>query len=229
MTPVNKEIRDLLFAEKDEKYRIFSSRLIPNVPDDAVIGVRMPALRRIARDTVKRGMAEEFLKELPHRYHEENLLHAVLVSQATDEEVFILLESFLPHVDNWAVCDSLRPKAFKKPSEKHETWLMEKLDDGHPYTVRFAIEMLMLHYLGDTFKPRQMEKVSRTVGDDYYLNLMVAWYFTTALAERYHHAIVYLEEKRLSPWIHNKTISKACDSHRLSGEKKTYLKTLKIH
>ena len=128
-------------------------------------------------------------------------------------------------MDNWGICDSLRPSAKNLTLEKIYSWL----ESEHVYTVRFATEMLMLHYLGDTFKPRQMEKVSRTVGDDYYLNMMVAWYFTTALAERYHHAIVYLEEKRLSPWIHNKTISKACDSHRLSSEKKTYLKTLKIH
>ena len=229
MTTVTEEIRDILLAERDERYRDFNSRLIPNVPKDAVIGVRMPALRRIARDTVKRGMAEEFMKELPHTYHEENLLHALLIGSFPDEDECIKnLEGFLPYVDNWAVCDSLRPKVFKSCTPRQEAWLTEKLDAAHTYTVRFAIEMLMLHYLGDTFKPRQMEKVSRTAGDDYYLNMMVAWYFATALAERYEHTIAYLEEKRLSPWIHNKTISKSCDSLRLTDAQKEYIKTLKI-
>ncbi len=227
---MTEEIKQSLFAEKDEKYRLFNIRLIPNVSDDTVIGVRMPAIRRIAKELVKKDAAAEFLSDLPHVYHEENLLHALLIGYVRDEdECFALLESFLPYVNNWAVCDSLRPSFFKRHTQKCEDWLLDKLDDAHPYTVRFAIEMLMLHYLGDTFKAEYMEQISRVTRENYYVNMMVSWYFATALAERYGQALEYLEAGRLPVWIHNKTISKACDSFRLTDEEKTYLKTLRKH
>ena len=225
---VKSEIREKLFSLADKKYKSFSKGLLPTLDDDRLIGVRLPILRKIATEIINGGNSEDYLSALPHSYHEENMLCAFLIMELEYEKCIAELNRFLPFVDNWAVCDSLRPKCFSKNKDlllpEIRTWLKSE----HTYTARFAIECLMLHYLDTDFSPEMPEWLLSFRSGDYYLDMMVAWYFATALAVRYDDVISYLVERRLPIWIHNKTISKASESLRISEDKKAYLKTLRI-
>ena len=217
---------DILFSLRDETYRTFMLRLLPTVDPASVIGVKMPRLRALAKGIPPTERAA-FLSSLPHRYYEENYIHAIIISGFEYDKCLSEIRRFLPCVDNWGVCDGLRPKCFSFNRKALIGELLSLLESEHLYTVRFAIEMLMLHFLGEDFKAEYLEAVARVKSEEYYLNMMISWYFATALAERYEETLPYLTEKRLSPWAHNKTISKAIESYRISPERKEYLRTLK--
>ena len=223
------EIQKELFLRQDKEYMKFLSKLTPNVSEDTIIGVRIPEIRKLAKKLVKNNEYEDFLKELPHKYYDENLLHGAIISESKDFENCIkLLDNFLPFVDNWAVCDVLSPNVLKNNREetlrKVDLWLKSE----RVYTVRFAIGVLMQYFLDKEFNDKYLEKVARIENDDYYVKMMQAWYFATALAKQWGNAIVYLEQKKLKIWVHNKTIQKAIESRRISAENKKYLKALKI-
>lgn len=223
------EIQRRLFELQDLKYKAFQCKLMPTVNPETVIGVRTPDLRKLAKDYSKTPEASEFLKNLPHKYYDENNLHGFLIETIRDYPAAVdAVDAFLPYIDNWATCDLLSPKIFKKhPSEFYEqikTWLKS----DRIYTVRFGIEMLMSFYLNDNFKPEMLELVACIRSDEYYINMMIAWYFATALAKQYDAALPYIREQRLEKWTHNKTIQKAIESFRISDETKAYLRALKI-
>ena len=225
MTEVQKE----LFALRDEGYRDFTAKLIPTVDKARVIGVRTPALRAFARDFAKGPEAADFLRELPHFYLEENGLHASLVNAIRDYDACIAaLDTFLPYVDNWATCDSLSPACFKKNHTRLISDVRRWLDSDRLYTVRFGIGVLMAHFLDGDFAPEYLDWAAAIETEEYYLCMMQAWYFATALAKQYDAALPYLENRRLDPWTHNKTIQKAVESYRITDEQKAYLKTLRI-
>ena len=224
MTQVTRQ----LFAMQDKDYHDFQSKLIPGVDPDLVIGVRVPQLRAYAGRLAGTSAEAEFLATLPHRYHEENNLHAFLINRMKDpDQVFTALDRFLPCVDNWATCDSLRPKVFKRCRTELLEHIRIWLNSGHTYTVRFGLEMLMVHYLDEDFCPEYLEMAAKTTGEDYYIRMMVAWYFATALAKQYETSVVYLQDRVLERWTHNKTIQKATESFRITPEQKEYLRTLR--
>ena len=228
MTPTEKYIRDRLFAMQDLKYRDFHSGLMPTIEKELVIGVRTPELRKLAKELSKTDMAADFINILPHRYYEENNLHAFLLCDIKDYDVLITrLNKFLPFVDNWATCDMMRPAAFAKNKERLLPEIRQWMQSEEPYTVRFGIEMLMLHFLEDDFDISYAQAVAAIRSDEYYVRMMVAWYFATALAFQYERILPFLEDKALDPWTHNKAIQKAVESYRVTDEKKIYLKTLK--
>ena len=221
-------IHDRLFALKDEPYREFQSKLVPNISKETIIGIRTPVLRTLAKNLKGTKEAEEFLKELPHTYYEENLLHFFLISAIRDfDECVEAVEEFLPYVDCWPVSDQASPKVFAKNHEKLLPLIQTWIASDHVYTKRFGIRMLMNEFLGEDFKPKYLEWVSKVEGEDYYIKMMVAWYFATALAKQYDESVVYIEERRLEPWTHKKAIQKAVESFRVSEEHKQYLKTLR--
>lgn len=229
VTEAESVLREKLFALQDLKYREFNSKLMPTVDPETVIGVRTPDLRRISKEFAKTPEATEFMKCLPHEYYEENNVHGFIIETIKDyDEAIAQLEIFLPYIDNWATCDLISPKVFKK----HLTELLEKIKEwtksGETYTVRFGIEMLMSHYLDAEFKAEYLEIPASVKSDEYYVNMMIAWYFATALAKQYDAALPYIENARLDKWTHNKAIQKAVESYRITSEQKAYLKTLKI-
>lgn len=218
-----------LFALQDEKYRDFQVKLIPTVDPGAMIGVRTPELRKFAKQLVKDPSVHEFLKELPHYYFDENQLHAFILSEMKDFELCIgEVCRFLPFVDNWATCDQLSPKVFKKHRPELLAYIKGWLDSEHTFTVRFAMGMLMQHFLDEDFDPVYPEMVSQVHSEEYYINMMAAWYFATALAKQWDAVLPYLENRRLDPWTHNKTIQKAIESYRITDEQKAFLRTMKI-
>ena len=224
-----KQIIDILKSQQDLKYRQMQLSIIPNIDGDRIIGVRTPELRNLAKELSGGELAKEFLNELPHYYFEENQLHSFLISRIKDyKECLTAVNKFLPYVDNWATCDQLSPKAFIKNKGALINEIKKWLKINHVYTKRFAIEMLMSHYLDEDFKEEYLELVANIKSDEYYLNMMIAWYFATALAKQYNPSIKYIKDKRLSPWVHNKTIQKAVESYRITDEQKIYLKTLKV-
>lgn len=223
------EIKDELFKRKDEKYRDFQSKLIPTVDKNTVIGVRTPELRKLAKQLAKREDIDEFLKILPHEYFDENQLHGFLISEIKDynkcmEEVC----RFLPFVDNWATCDQMSPKIFKRHRQSLLDHIRKWIVSGHTYTIRFAIGMLMEHFLDEDFDAVYLEMASSVRSGEYYINMMTAWYFATALAKQYEKALPFIEERRLDLWTHNKAIQKSVESNRITPEQKAYLKSLKI-
>ena len=221
-------IREELFRLRDEKYRDFQAKLIPTLDPAAMIGVRTPELRRLAKELWKRGEAEPFLAALPHGYFDENQLHAFLLSEMKDfSRCLEGVERFLPFVDNWATCDQLSPKVFRKHREELEPRIRRWIASGETYAVRFGVGMLMQHYLDEAFDPGYPALAASLRSEEYYVNMMIAWYFATALAKRYEDAIPYLEEHRLDPRTHNKAIQKALESYRITPEQKAYLRTLK--
>lgn len=229
MIMLTDEIRDRLFAMRDEKYGEFQSKLIPTAAGEAFIGVRTPDLRKYAKELVKRDDVQEFLDDLPHRYFDENQLHAFILSEMKDyDRCMAEVCRFLPYVDNWATCDQMSPKVFKKYRPELLEYIKEWLKSDHTYTVRFAVGMLMEHFLDEDFDPACPEMAARIRSDEYYINMMTAWYFATALAKQYETVLPYLENRRLDPWTHNKTIQKAVESYRITDEQKVYLKELKI-
>lgn len=218
-----------LFALQDLSYQSFQGKLVPTIASETIIGVRVPELRKFAREIRKTQEASAFLRQLPHRYYDENILHGLLISQPMPYgEVLAHLDAFLPYVDNWAVCDLISPQAFRKHPPDLPERLRAWMTAEHPYTVRFAVGALMGFYLDDTFRPEYAGWVSELRSGEYYINMMIAWYFATALAKRYGEILPYLEERRLSDWVHNKTIQKAVESYRIAPEQKAYLRTLRI-
>ena len=223
------EIRARLFAEQDIPYRDFQAKLIPGIDPESMIGVRTPALRKLAKEYVRREETAAFLEELPHRYFDENQLHAFIISEVKDYERCIgLTEAFLPYIDNWATCDQLSPKAFKKHRPELLARIRAWLKSSETYTLRFAVGMLMQHFLDEDFDPAYPELVAGIRSEEYYVNMMIAWYFATALAKQYGAVLPYIEQCRLDPRTHNKTIQKAVESCRITPEQKEYLRTLKI-
>ena len=229
MNNLENTVRDELFKLQDLGYRDFHAKLMPTVDKDKIIGIRTPLLRKFAREFNKTPEAKQYLDLLPHKYYEENNLHGFLIEQIKDyDETVARLDKFLPFVDNWATCDLIKPKAFKKRSfpllAKAEEWMRA----SDTYTVRFGIGVLMNYYLDDDFNPSLPQTVADIRSEEYYINMMIAWYFATALAKQYKTVLPYIEEKRLDVWTHNKTIQKAVESYRITDEQKAYLKTLKI-
>lgn len=225
---MNRILEDL-FSFQDKEYRDFNSKLIPNVEKEDIIGVRVPVLRRYEKEIRNTDFANKFLNSLPHKYLEENILHALLLENTKNYgETIDALNKFLPYVDNWAVCDIMSIKIFKKHLDILPEQLNIWLKSSHPYTIRFAIKMYMAYYLDESFDVSYLTKISEIRSDEYYVNMMIAWYFATALAKQYDTTIKFLENKKLPLWVHNKTIQKAIESYRITKEQKEYLKTLKI-
>ena len=225
---VNSYIVSRLFDMQDLQYREFHSKLMPTVEKHRVIGVRTPELRRFAKEISKTPIAEKFIENPCHKYYEENNLHAFLIEEIGDFEACVEeLNKFLPFVDNWATCDMMRPKTFKKNLDKLLLQIKNWLASAQTYTVRFGIECLMLYYLDANFKPEYTEMICQIRSEEYYVKMMQAWYFATALAKRYDEIIPYFEKNRLDTDTHNKAIQKAVESCRITPEQKTYLKTLK--
>lgn len=224
-----KTIEELLFELRDEEYAAFQAKLTPSVDRELFIGVRVPEVRKLAKQLKNEPTASEFIRELPHKYYDENMLHGLLVSEIKDfDKAIEETNRFLPFVDNWAVCDIMSPKVFKK----HKAELIESIrkwtGSDETYTIRFGIEMLMSHFLDEDFKAEYLEIPAVIRSEEYYVNMMIAWFFATALAKQWDAAIPYIENNRLDKWTHNKTIQKAVESYRITDEQKAYLKTLKI-
>ena len=223
------EIQKELFAMCDPDYRAFQAKLLPTVEQDSIIGIRTPALRTFAKELAKRGGDREFLDALPHRYFDENQLHAFLVSEIRDYERCIReVNRFLPFVDNWATCDQMSPKVFRKHRRELQEEIKIWLRSGHTYTIRFGIGMLMQHFLEEDFDRAYPEMVAGIRSEEYYVNMMSAWYFATALAKQYEQILPFIENRRLDTWVHNKTIQKAAESFRITPEQKAYLKSLRV-
>ncbi len=223
-----KDIQERLFSLQDIKYRGFQSKLIPTVAADAFIGVRTPDLRALAKEIPKQGDIKSFLGALPHEYFDEYQLHAFIISEINDfDECIACLQQFLPYIDNWATCDQLSPKVFKKHHGELLGHIKIWLASDKTYTVRFAVGMLMQHFLDEDFDMRYPETVAAIRSDEYYINMVIAWYFATALAKQYSAVLPYIEENRLDTWTHNKAIQKAVESRRITPEQKDHLKGLK--
>ena len=223
------EIRERLLSMQDTKYRDFQAKLIPTVEADSVIGVRTPELRKYATELIRQGDYDAFLQDLPHKYFDENQLHAFIVSGIRDyEKCMEELCRFLPYVDNWATCDQMSPKVFKKHKTELLKQIKEWIKSDAAYTVRFAIGMLMEYFLDEDFDPEFPKMVAKVRSEEYYINMMIAWYFATALAKQYDAILPYIEEKKLNAWTHNKAIQKSVESYRITPEQKDYLKSLKV-
>lgn len=223
------EIREELFRLQDTGYRDFQSKLTPTLDPKTCIGVRTPELRKLARQVLKRDDVTVFLRDLPHRYFDENQLHAFVISAIRDYKTCLNeLERFLPYVDNWATCDQMSPTVFKRHRDELIDPIRHWIASDHTYTLRFGVGMLMEHYLDDDFDPAYPTMVAEVRSEEYYVRMMVAWYFATALAKRWDDAIAYLAEQRLDPWTHNKAIQKAVESRRIDPEQKAYLRSLKL-
>lgn len=222
-------ITNKLFQLQDLKFRDFQSQLIPSIGIDYFIGVRTPELRKYAKELIHSNNYSSFLKELPHTYFDENQLHAFLLSEINDFDTCISsINEFLPYVDNWATCDQMSPKIFKKHHSKLYSSIKRWIKSSDTYTIRFGIRMLMNHFLDDDFQEEYLDLICQIHSSEYYVNMMIAWYFATALAKQYEATITFLEEKRLNSWVHNKTIQKAIESYRITPEQKKYLKQLKL-
>ena len=223
------EIVAELYRLQDKKYAAFQAKLIPTVETDRIIGVRTPELRTFARKLAKDKDIVSFLTSLPHQYFDEDQLHAFVISLEKDfDKCIAKTEAFLPFIDNWATCDQFSPKAFKKEPEKLLPYIHTWIKSDKVYTVRFAIGMLMQHFLDERFEPKYADMVAAIRSEEYYINMMIAWYFATALAKQYVSILPYLEGKKLDDWTHNKAIQKSMESNRISAEQKAYLKSLKI-
>ena len=221
-------ILDRLYELEDKEYAAFQAKLTPGVPPESFIGVRVPMVRKLAKELIKANEYADFLQQLPHKFYDENMLHGLLVSEIKDYDWCIAeVDKFLPYVDNWAVCDIMSPKVFKKNKEALLTKIVEWSGSEHLYTSRFGIEMLMSHYLDDDFKPEYLDIPASVHSEEYYLKMMIAWFFATALAKQWDATIPYIENNKLDTWVHNKTIQKARESYRITDAQKEYLKTLK--
>ena len=225
---ITDDIRRELKILQDTGYRDMQVTIIPTVEAGSIIGVRTPALRQLAKEISKRDDVSLFLGDIPHKYFEENQLHAFILSGMKDAEKCIkLVDKFLPYVDNWATCDQMSPKIFKKNKELLLDYIDKWIKSELTYVKRFAVGMLMEHFLDEDFKTSYLTRVSKIRSDEYYVNMMTAWYFATALAKQYDAALPFIEGNKLDKWTHNKTIQKAVESYRITPEQKEYLKTLK--
>lgn len=221
-------MKELLFSNQDTGYKAFHQKLMPTINPDTVIGVRTPVLKKIAKEFFGSEAQEIFINSLPHNYYEENNLHVFFIAQIRDFDTCINeVEKFLPYIDNWATCDGLRPKVFRENAEKLLPYINKWIKSDHTYTVRFAMEMLMLFFLDELFEKRYSEMVSLVDSEEYYIRMMQSWYFATALAKRWDDTIEFIEENRLPLWVHNKTIQKAIESYRITTGQKEVLRKLK--
>lgn len=228
MSEIRKEILQRIFTLQDLQYRDFQAKLMPTVDKSTIIGVRTPELKKLAKEFGKHEDVGAFLDELPHTYYDENNLHGFLLCEDKDfDRVIARIDAFLPYVNNWATCDLLSPKVFKKHKAALLPHIRRWLASDKVYTIRFGIETLMSHYLDADFAPEYLDWVAAVESEEYYVNMMIAWYFATALAKQYDAALPILLEQRLAPWTHNKTIQKAIESYRITDEQKAYLRTLK--
>lgn len=219
------EIQKHLFELQDMAYRDFHSRLMPDIDKETVIGIRVPVLRKYAKSIAGTELAEKFIKELPHRYYEENNLHMMLITRIKDyEKCLSEIERFLPYIDNWATCDFPAPKCFENHKEDLLPVIKRWIASSETYTIRYGIGMLMRLYLDEDFDPEYVRIVAEVKSDEYYVNMMIAWYMATALAKQWDAVIPYIEEHRMPDWVHRKTIQKAVESYRITDEQKKYLK-----
>ncbi len=224
-----KEIIEELFAKQDLKYKQLLEKILPTLPGDTIIGVRTPELKKMAKAMAKMEGIGSFLSDLPHKYFDENQLHAFIISEIKSYDDCIKeVEKFLPHVDNWATCDQMSPKIFKKNREKLLEHIKIWIERSEPYTIRFGVGMLMEHFLDEDFDTVYPKMVARLRSDEYYVNMMIAWYFATALAKQYEKILPFIEDRRLDTWTHNKAIQKSVESYRITPDQKEYLKKLKI-
>jgi len=224
-----KNIEEKLWLMQDNKYRDFQMKLFPTIESNTIIGVRTPILRKYSKELIKSNNYASFLEELPHKYFDENQLHAFILSEIKDfDECILLINKFLPYVDNWATCDQMSPKIFKKYHDKLLIEIKKWLNSKETYTIRFGIGMLMQHFLDNDFKIEYLRMVSKIKSKEYYVNMMRSWFFATALAKQYEKTIPFIENHKLDTWTHNKTIQKAIESYRITDEQKKYLKSLKI-
>lgn len=229
------KIEKILFENRDEKYREFHSSLVPNIDGQKIIGVRMPTLRKIAKSLEKDASFSNedknaFLCNLPHEYYEENILHSIMLSDEKDFDIAIeKVEVFLPYIDNWALCDTFSPKCFEKSVDKLWGHIEKWLCSNKTYTVRFGIVCAMRYFLDEDFSTNKFEKVISVSSNEYYVNMAIAWYVSVALVKQYDEVLPYIENNTLPKWVRNKSIQKACESFRISNDKKEYLKTLKMH
>ncbi len=219
---------DRLIAVKDDGYRDFQAKLVPNIPPETILGVQTPELRKIAKEVSACAVRDAFLNDLPHKYYEENLIHFFVLAGIGDFDACVrAVEAFLPYVDCWPVSDQATPKAFRKNRDRLLPYVKQWIASEHVYTARFGLRMLMNEYLDDDFKPEYLDLAASKTSEDYYLKMMVAWYFATALAKQYDAAVPYFEQRRLDEWVHKKAIQKAVESFRVTDERKAYLKTLR--
>ena len=226
---VTEEIRAELLAGADDTFRAFNAKLIPGVTGNEVIGVKTPALRGLAKRYAKHPAIGSFLNELPHRYFEEKQIHAFLIAEIKDfDECLAAVEAFLPFIDNWATCDQLSPKVFPKHSKELLPYIDDWIASGQTYSVRFGVLCLMRYFLDEDFSPEYPDRVAAIRSEEYYVNMMRAWYFATALAKQYDAILPYLQNNQLDPWTHNKTIQKACESYRVTPEQKNVLRGLRV-
>lgn len=221
-------IREDLFKLQDKEYAAFQAKLTPNIAPESFIGVRVPKARALAKKLYKEKEYQDFLSELPHATYDENMLHGLIISEIKDiDDCFDELERFLPYVDNWAVCDIMSPKVLKKHKDRLLVKIKEWTKSEHTYTCRFGMEMLMSFYLDEDFMPEYLEIPAAVKSEEYYVNMMIAWFFATALAKQWDATIPYIENGVLDKWTHNKTIQKARESYRIAEDRKEYLKSLK--
>lgn len=220
-------IKEKLFKLQDKKYQELQSKIIPNIDSSTIIGVRTPEIKKLAKEVVK-GDYKPFLEELPHKYYDENQLHAFIISEIKDyDECIKYINEFLPYIDNWATCDTLIPKVFKKNTDKLIIEVKKWIKSKDTYTIRYGIGTLMRFYLNDEFKEEYLELVSKIKSNEYYVNMMIAWFFATSLAKQYDSTIKYIESNKLDTWVHNKTIQKAIKSYRITDKQKDYLRKYK--
>ena len=217
-----------LFALQDLKYRDFHSKLLPGVDKEIIIGIRTPVLRKFAKEFSKRKEAEEFLQDLPHQYYEENNLHMMIITGIKDyDKCLEEIKKFVPYINNWATCDLPLPKCFGKHKEELLPQIREWIASDHTYTIRYGLGTLMSLYLDEDFKPEYLELAASVRSEEYYVNMMIAWYFATALAKQWEATVPYIEQRKLPQWVHRKTIQKAVESYRITPEQKTYLKSFR--
>lgn len=229
MSDIGERIQAELWEMQDTGYKDFHAKLIPTVAPEAIIGVRTPQVRKYAKQLAKDPLIGDFLAQLPHKYYDENNVHAFVVEQIKDYgECLAQTERFLPYIDNWATCDMMAPKVFAKHKEELLEPIRRWIASSETYTIRYGVGMLMRFYLDEDFRPEYLQWVAEISSEEYYVNMMRAWYFATALAKQYEAVIPYLEEKRLDGWTHNKAIQKACESYRMTAEQKKYLRGLKV-
>ena len=225
---VTERVQKQLFELQDLQYRDFQAKLLPTIEKETIIGVRIPVLRKFAKGYGKTEEAKEFLKILPHQYYDENNLHGLLIEQIKDyDRCLAELERFLPYIDNWATCDMLAVKVMKNHLDTFIEEVCRWMKSDRTYTIRFGIGMLMRYYLDDRFQEEYAESVAKVQSKEYYVNMMIAWYMATALAKQWDAAIPYIQEHRLSEWVHRKSIQKAVESYRITPEQKEYLKGLR--
>ena len=222
------DLQQQLFALQDKTYREFHSKLMPDTDKETVIGIRIPVLRKFAREFARRLEAREFLQQLPHQYYEENNLHMMLIIAEKDyEKCLAEVERFVPYIDNWATCDMPAPKCFAKHKQELLPKVEEWIASEETYTIRYGIDLLMALYLDEDFRPEYLKLAASVTSEEYYVKMVIAWYFATALAKQWDSTIPYIEQRRLSDWVHRKTIQKAVESYRITKEQKDYLRTLK--